>query len=250
MSRCRVCKKDSKGSLCETCEEGFNRAYEMTKNIKIDLKIGNTYYTTKKNNKNKIQVNSIIPVVYLGPTTWFIHKWIKEGINPYRSGRYDFQYKEIDKKNILYRSFNEIYETRESCYNANKSKFKENILKSKRDMILDEIRIKLDSELEINPEIIDDPSIINYLINPVIDEVTFKEEQYKQIREEIKSEIIKNELDLIRNEIVNNIYEDIKENLKRTKNKFISNELKELSDNYIKSIINAINDYLTKLSPQ
>lgn len=250
MSRCRVCKKDSKGSLCETCEEGFNRAYEMTKNIKIDLKIGNTYYTTKKSNKDKRQINSIIPVTYLGPTTWFINKWIREGINPYRSGRYDFQYKEIDKKNILYRSFNEIYETRESCYNANKSKFKEDILKSKRDMILDEIRIKLDSELEINPEIIDDPSIINFLINPAVDEITYKEEQYKQIREEIKAEIIKNELDLIRNEIVNNIYEDLKENLKRTKNKFISNELKELSDNYIKSIINAINDYLTKLSPQ
>ena len=228
MSRCTICKqKDTKGSLCEQCENNFNNDFYIATGKEIDFKIGDTLYTTKIQNSNGRQISVIIPVIYKGPSTWSLNKWHSLGVKyltDTRYRRYGFlQCSESNKKVILQRQPYELFKTYEECFDQNKSAIASDNNMLKKDIIIKLVMNKL-NELDegINSEILDDEkAILKYLIEPAFDEIKFREEQYQEIRNEIRKSIIENELKDIRKEIISEIYSDIKSNFDKFFNKYL-----------------------------
>ena len=254
MKYCKICRKSIQDNfLCSECEDKFNQDLESCIGFKIDYKIGDTLYTIKTTNIDRKRGYIIVPVIYKGPKSYSIEQWYRLGkdyLRNYKNKRRKYLVcTEVGKNSIIYRHPTDLYKTYEECEKENRELFANIITESKKSFIINLFSQKLDEILikEDSSKLDDESFILEYLINPTLDEMTFKENQYKQIRTRIKSEIINNEISEIRKEIENEVREDIIKKYEKSCNKFLKEDIREISKSYHYQIQIKFNEFMNSL---
>lgn len=249
--RCRKCKADSMGSLCPNCEKDFKLKLRLKVGINYNFNIGDSLYILKALTINKHRKYEPVKVIFKGPNSWVISHWAKEGdsylIDRFTRSTYQsvFECSEIGKKNVLNRRIDEFYKTRELCLKANESFLKKLIVNSKREAIFNLVNDKLDETLSETTNIEDFDA--NAFLLPILDEIELRNKLYKQIREDIKSDIIENERDAIKNEIITEIYKSIEADYMKSKSKFLNTTIKSLTHKFTEDLENALDKFINNL---
>ena len=250
--KCKKCKVESIGSLCFNCEKELKIALKEVANIEYNFNIGNSVYILKETNINKQRNYIPVKVKFRGPNSYFIKRWINEG-NKHIDERFCkskyqsiFECNEVGSKSILYRKINEFYPTKESCLESNKSKLSDAIFNNRKALIYNAIEEKLQSIIKDGIDITDFD--INEIIYSILDDIQAKNKLYKQVKKEIKQEIMENEFDAIRNEIIFQLYNDIKDKYSKSINNFIKRDVKNLTDDFSKQLSKLIDDYIRNMS--